>query len=451
MALAWWRCTLADRCAYRMARHLTHHADKAGHITNLPKVVGLYASQHKVGRRTAWTDLGRLVGLGMLRKTLGAAPGQRAEYVLCWDLARLPGGFPKSLGRAVETVTDNPKRLAMRRPTLASIHRALASCVTVRYGSRTCSTPIRSRGCGLVHTSPYTYEGSTPPPTESGLDEPPGCDRRRSEGDKTLAERMDEARELLERCRAMWVMQRAGQVPEGTEVPSKSGMASLEHLVELLLRHLPPGEVEELLSAQVRSARSMVGLVQWRAGRLLRGIRRRQQIRVDDAGVRHAAWMAEQAARWEGQYAGSENRRRAIAEARRVQERHGTSTVVARGRRADTAAAVARWAAEPEVGFARVVQELEPGVDETARAREEARRRAVARARLEREAKTLERQRMLTAVPLTDDERAAVDDGQAALDRQALAELINQCVQEETDPERHLAAWETPETLGLLA
>ncbi|MEQ4722844.1 hypothetical protein [Nonomuraea sp. B19D2] len=36
-------------------------------------------------------------------------------------------------------------------------------------------------------------------------------------------------------------------------------------------------------------------------------------------------------------------------------------------------------------------------------------------------------------------------------DRQALAELINQCAQEETDPERHLAAWETPETLGLLA
>ncbi|MDP4510959.1 hypothetical protein Q9G87_54095 [Nonomuraea sp. G32] len=36
-------------------------------------------------------------------------------------------------------------------------------------------------------------------------------------------------------------------------------------------------------------------------------------------------------------------------------------------------------------------------------------------------------------------------------DRQALAELINQCAQEETDPERHLVAWEAPETLGLLA
>ncbi|WP_431926268.1 hypothetical protein [Nonomuraea jabiensis] len=32
-----------------------------------------------------------------------------------------------------------------------------------------------------------------------------------------------------------------------------------------------------------------------------------------------------------------------------------------------------------------------------------------------------------------------------------IAELINQFAQEETDPERHLTAWETPETLGLLA
>ncbi|WP_171074327.1 hypothetical protein [Nonomuraea basaltis] len=35
-------------------------------------------------------------------------------------------------------------------------------------------------------------------------------------------------------------------------------------------------------------------------------------------------------------------------------------------------------------------------------------------------------------------------------DRQALAELINQCAQEETGPERQLTAWEAPETLGLL-
>ncbi|MFI6790764.1 hypothetical protein ACIBG4_25890 [Nonomuraea sp. NPDC050383] len=35
-------------------------------------------------------------------------------------------------------------------------------------------------------------------------------------------------------------------------------------------------------------------------------------------------------------------------------------------------------------------------------------------------------------------------------DRRALAELINQFAQEEADPERHLTAWETPETLCLL-
>jgi hypothetical protein len=35
-------------------------------------------------------------------------------------------------------------------------------------------------------------------------------------------------------------------------------------------------------------------------------------------------------------------------------------------------------------------------------------------------------------------------------DRRALAELINECAQEETDPERHLTAWQAPETLDLL-
>ncbi|MGW4797637.1 hypothetical protein ACWEPC_34975 [Nonomuraea sp. NPDC004297] len=35
-------------------------------------------------------------------------------------------------------------------------------------------------------------------------------------------------------------------------------------------------------------------------------------------------------------------------------------------------------------------------------------------------------------------------------DRQALADVINQFAQQETDPERHLTAWEAPETLGLL-
>ncbi|MFC5826218.1 hypothetical protein [Nonomuraea insulae] len=35
-------------------------------------------------------------------------------------------------------------------------------------------------------------------------------------------------------------------------------------------------------------------------------------------------------------------------------------------------------------------------------------------------------------------------------DRQALADLINEFAQEETDPDRHLTAWEATETLDLL-
>ncbi|NBF00084.1 hypothetical protein FE391_41980 [Nonomuraea sp. KC401] len=35
-----------------------------------------------------------------------------------------------------------------------------------------------------------------------------------------------------------------------------------------------------------------------------------------------------------------------------------------------------------------------------------------------------------------------------AQDRQALADLINQFAHQETDPDRHLTAWEAPETTG---
>ncbi|WP_329430961.1 hypothetical protein OG339_48275 (plasmid) [Streptosporangium sp. NBC_01495] len=359
-----------------MARHLTHHANKAGHLTNMGKIIGLYASHHRVGKRTAWKDLGRLVGLGMLRKTLGAAPGQPAEYTLCWDLARLPDDFPKSLGRAVEMVADDPAERATKRPTLASIHRGLAECVTVQYGSRTSLRPIHSRGCGLVHTSPYVYDGLTPPLTE--LDPDGGQDERKAElwGDKTVSERLEEAREVLVRCRRAWVIQRAGWVPEGAEAPSKAGMASLEHLIELLLRHLPVSEVEELLSDQVRSARNMVGLVQWRVGRVLRDIRRRHRIEVDEAGVRHAAWMAERQARWESQ---SEVRHAAIAEARRLQEQRAASLDAARWRRSDATAAATRWATEPE--WLLPVDDAEESV---ATEQETARWRAIARARQER-------------------------------------------------------------------
>ncbi|MFC5828662.1 hypothetical protein [Nonomuraea insulae] len=42
-------------------------------------------------------------------------------------------------------------------------------------------------------------------------------------------------------------------------------------------------------------------------------------------------------------------------------------------------------------------------------------------------------------------------EGLSDQDRQALADLINQFAQEETDPDRQLIAWEAPETLALLA
>lgn len=379
VALAWWRGTITDRCAHRMARHITHHATKAGYVTYMPKVIGLYASQHQVSERTAWKDLDRLRALGLLRKVCAAAPGRPARYALCADLSRLPDDLPKSLGRAVEEVADDPAKRAKKAPTLASIHRGLADCVTVRYGSRTCPTPIQSRGCGLVQTSPYTYEGPTPPPRRTTRERCQDQHGDRLWGQETLNEGQEGGRDVLARCVAVWRMQRAGKVPAGTEVPTAAGLASVEHLVALLLRYLPPGEVEELLSEQVASARDMVGLVTWRVGRCLRGLRNRRQVAIDEDRQRHAAWIAEQKARAEAQV---QVRRAVMQAALDAQARSSLSRQSARWAERVTAVAAVPWAVEPAGVF---VPELdqEPGVD----AREQARRRAIARARAERAAR----------------------------------------------------------------
>lgn len=73
-------------------------------------------------------------------------------------------------------------------------------------------------------------------------------------------------------------MQRAGWVLAGTEVPNAADMASLNHLVSLLQRHVSPSEVKEVRPEQIRSARDVAGLVRWRVGRWLRTLRTRRQL-----------------------------------------------------------------------------------------------------------------------------------------------------------------------------
>ncbi|MBB5967755.1 hypothetical protein [Planomonospora venezuelensis] len=305
------RGTVVHDCVHRMARHLSHHAHESGRLDDMPGIIRAYAAYHHLSERTGWKDLGRVIALGLARQVHAAAPGRPARYTLCMDLAGLPGDFPKSLARAIGKVADDPARRAGGKPTLASAHAVLAECVTVQYGGPHAQSKIVELGCGRVHTSPYIAKGPTPPPSRSLPLH--GRDDHRPElwGDESGDEderpspvwrkhgydELRRARDALRRCLPRWRAQREGVVIPGTEVPGASELASLEHLVALLMRYVPFGETVELLTVQVASAQRIEGVVRYRIGSWLRSFRRRRDLPIDEDGAGYRRMQERLAAR----------------------------------------------------------------------------------------------------------------------------------------------------------
>ncbi|MET9067757.1 hypothetical protein [Streptosporangium sandarakinum] len=350
-----------------MAEHLTHHADEAGRLVDIPAVLDAYAARHALSYRVGWTDLtDRLVEMGLVRQVCAAAPERQARYVLCMDLALLPDDLPADLARELRRYIDDPVAAAKGRPTRAGIDAALADCEVVREGSATRSEAIAtSSGCGRLHTSPYTREGS-PPSHQQRPSQAPRRPRRLPFRGQDFDEKRAEALNFVKTLAPQWASQRGGQVLEDAE------LAALAPMVALLLRHMPRSEAAELLTAQVASADDLAGVLRWRIGRTLAGVRRAVRraaaIVVDDDGSAHAAWLAANAER---NAAAAERKAAVVALARRLAARtrgDGLSRPTSpesprRGVRAGQAAGAAvaapggpwRAAAEPREVFEREV------------------------------------------------------------------------------------------------
>ncbi|MEU7457491.1 hypothetical protein [Streptosporangium roseum] len=316
----WWRLVtlletrgrLVHPCALRMARHLTHHADEAGRLVDIPAVLGSYSARHALGRRTGWTDFMRLVEAGLLRQVCAAAPERQARYVLALDLATLPDDLPVELAAELRRYIDDPRTAARGNPTMADVDAALAECEVIREGCATRGPAIRSSlGCGRLHTSPYTREG-TSPSHRPRLSQQPRRPRQLPFEGQDFSEEKADALNFVRELSPEWARQRGGQMLSETE------MVQLSHLVALLLRHMPRSEAKELLTAQVASATDLAKLITWRAGRTLNGLRRSHRrataIQVDDDGSAHAAWLAANAER---NTAAAERRTALVEEARR--------------------------------------------------------------------------------------------------------------------------------------
>jgi hypothetical protein len=282
--LLWYRGTIEDPWARRMARHLARVADAQGVITGLPDVMRSYAAREHVSVQTGYTDLRRLVCHGLVRQLQAAAPGYPARYRLSVPAAVIPADLPADLARAIH----GPRAADPGGPQLEREKRSDPPDSRPEDGSAYEDMAEAEASCGSLDTSPIPYEGSPPSPRGTGPDGPSHRRQRRTQG-KIGSDERDHARAVLTASVGEWRAQR-GRAP----VPGCAELARVEAMTALALRHVPRGEVLQLLTERVASARDLPGMLAWRLGQVLTATRRdrARKVLADEDGARHAAWLA---------------------------------------------------------------------------------------------------------------------------------------------------------------
>lgn len=265
-----WRGLLDDDCAQRMAKYLadTDTVGADGVIRDVPAMLAAYMARCHVSKQTAYTDLARLVERGLVRQLQAAAPGIKARYRMSFPAAvvaaRMPG-LPRDLAREL-----------IPAPA-ATAHAA---------GHESASDQDQAGfACGELDTSPLTREGSPPSRCSTRQDAPAAVPPHRP--GKISSEEKDRALSVLSACVGEW---RAHRGAHG--VPGPGELARLVPLAAVALRHVTPGEVTQLLTYHVASAKNLPGTLAWRLGRVIDGHRRPRHVPVDDDGARDAAWWA---------------------------------------------------------------------------------------------------------------------------------------------------------------
>jgi hypothetical protein len=270
--LLWHRGMIEDPWARRMARHLARVADAQGVIAGLPDVMRSYAAREHVSVQTGYTDLRRLVARGLVRQLQAAAPGHPARYRLSVPAAVIPADLPADLARTIR----GPKDADQGTPS--------GPDGTQQVGD----TGPGEASCGSLDTSPIPYEGSPPSPGGTG---PSGARHRRRHQarEKISSDERDHARAVLAASAGEWRAQRGRAA-----VPGCAELARVEAMTALALRHVPRGEVIQLLTWHVASARDLPGVLAWRLGQVLTAARRDQarQTLADEDGVRYARMLA---------------------------------------------------------------------------------------------------------------------------------------------------------------
>lgn len=288
--------------AHRAAHELTWHATRDGRLGDTPRIADIYAAQHHVSTRTFWYDLRSLAEANLVRRTAGAAPGRPARYVLALpSLDDLPPDPPKGLVGAVRYVLTAVVRQ----------QQVLVNCQVTRFGSVGSSDPVRQRGCGQIHTSPFFTRRTSPSPPHTHPQHRNNYSEHPPQGQQDRSQ--PPFSDLHNRCQRFWVAQRGPKA-----VLNDADWASLSSLIDAASNYLPPSELVEELTHRTRSARNLASVCRYRLRRVLRAAERAQR------GPRPEQVAAVIARR--------EEREAAQADGQRVQERNANLRAELRAR-----------------------------------------------------------------------------------------------------------------------
>ncbi|RSN46561.1 hypothetical protein [Actinomadura sp. WAC 06369] len=308
-AAAEWRRAFTARGVRQMIGMLGDYADDKGHVENIGKFIACYRKAFGCSEATAYAHWRVVRELGLVRQTrhsaghrppaAGGQDARTARYVLCWPAARLPEDLPEEadaqtaapLSGAV-AAWDEYAAAALAGADEIGLYRYGACRDSQAHATGTAAAPVENQRPSAYYLEAWPlYARVSPPsppaPYQSGEER----SRRRRPGGLTEDDRA-QAVAILNRCRSRWAEQ--GQELSEEEIAQLSGMVAL---VSRYSAHVHPGDLVDILTERVRSARDLHGLLRYRLQAVLRDLRRRRNLPVDHHGARHAAYAAQLAAK----------------------------------------------------------------------------------------------------------------------------------------------------------
>jgi hypothetical protein len=296
-----WRMAFTSVAVRQMIATLgsvTAVSDK-GVIKEVDRLLKGYASHWGVSERTTYRHWEAVRDLGLVRQVRHSAPDQPTIYVLTFPPARIPEDMPITAaghGRTVDLdalVTSWDQAAAEHLAELDEVELAAYGSSATRERDKQTEPDPEEKPFALssyiCQAWPYYARGLHPSGSTGRFCRPDRPVRARTRGGISTEERA-QALKILQRCRSRWSAQLAKAA-----MPDAADLAELTGMVAVSRRYVTEGELIELLTVQVATARDLVKLLRHRLQQLLNRSRRQAPTEIDEDGAVYQAKAAQRA------------------------------------------------------------------------------------------------------------------------------------------------------------